>query len=119
MLRYLSRSASTDLGVLTVLHNTSPFLYYQVLHAKSGYISCFQKNVDPNAEPRIRNHTVFTLLVNTMLLARPSSPVRQDGERRTTFLAEYAFRRVPFFSFWLILLFTLILFNLSKFIDYQ
>ena len=28
--------------------------------------------------------------------SRPSSPVWQDGERRTTFLAEYAFRRVPF-----------------------
>ena len=51
------------------------------------------------------------------VIARPSSSVRQDGERRTTFLAEYAFRRVPFFSFRLILLFTLILFNLSKFID--
>ena len=35
---------------------------------------------------------------------RPSSPVRQDGERRTTLLDEYAFRRVPFFSFWLIFL---------------
>ena len=30
---------------------------------------------------------------------RPSSPVRQDGERRTTFLAEYAFRRVLFSRF--------------------
>ena len=30
---------------------------------------------------------------------RPSSPVRQDGERRTTFLTEYAFRRVPFSRF--------------------
>ena len=49
--------------------------------------------------------------------ARPSSPVRQDGERRTTFLAEYAFRCVLFFSFRLILLFTLILFNLPKCID--
>ena len=29
-------------------------------------------------------------------MPRPSSPVGQDGERRTTFLAEYAFRRVPF-----------------------
>ena len=29
--------------------------------------------------------------------SRPSSPVRQDGERRTTFFDEYAFRRVPFF----------------------
>ena len=28
--------------------------------------------------------------------SRPSSPVRQDGERQTTFLAEYSFRRVPF-----------------------
>ena len=28
--------------------------------------------------------------------SRPSSPVRQDGERRTTFLAEYAFPRIPF-----------------------
>ena len=36
--------------------------------------------------------------------SRPSSPVRQDGERRTTFLDVYAFRRVPFFSFWLIFL---------------
>ena len=36
--------------------------------------------------------------------ARPSSPVRQDGERRTTFLDGYALRRVPFFSFWLIFL---------------
>ena len=33
---------------------------------------------------------------------RPSSPIRQDGERRSTSLDEYAFRRVPFFSFWLI-----------------
>ena len=30
---------------------------------------------------------------------RPLSPVRQDGERRTTFWAEYAFRRVPFSRF--------------------
>ena len=30
---------------------------------------------------------------------RPSSPVRQDGERRTTFLDEYAFRLVPFSRF--------------------
>ena len=29
-------------------------------------------------------------------VARPSSPVRQDGERRTTFLDEYAFCHVPF-----------------------
>ena len=36
--------------------------------------------------------------VLTSIGARPSSPVRQDGERRTTFLDEYAFRRVPFFS---------------------
>ena len=28
---------------------------------------------------------------------RPSSPIRQDGERRSTSLDEYAFRRVPFF----------------------
>ena len=32
-------------------------------------------------------------------LPRPSSPVRQDGERRTTFLDEYAFRRVPYSYF--------------------
>ena len=37
-------------------------------------------------------------------IPRPSSPVRQDGERRTTFLDEFAFRRVSFFSFWLIFL---------------
>ena len=35
-------------------------------------------------------------MVNTVT-PRPSSPVRQDGERRTTFLDEYALRRVPFF----------------------
>ena len=37
------------------------------------------------------------------------------GESRTTFLAEYAFRRFPFFSLRLIL--PLILFNLPQFID--
>ena len=36
--------------------------------------------------------------------ARPSSPVRQAGERRTTFLAKYALRRVTFFSFRITLL---------------
>ena len=30
-------------------------------------------------------------------ITKPSSPVRQDGERRTTILDEYAFRRAPFF----------------------
>ena len=58
-------------------------------------------------------YTVELKVTNT----RPSLPVRQDGERQTTFLAEYAFRRVLFSRFGSFYFFTLILFNLPKFID--
>ena len=49
-------------------------------------------------------HYPILLYTCALEMSRPSSPVRQDGERRTTFLDEYAFRRVPFFTFWLIFL---------------
>ena len=48
-----------------------------------------------------QGHKKYCLIPSTScdLCTRPSSPVRQDGERRTTFLDEYAFRRVPFSRF--------------------
>ena len=53
----------------------------------------------------------------TIQETRPSLLVRRDSERRTTFFGWVCFPPCPFFSFRLILLFNLILFNLPKFID--
>ena len=43
--------------------------------------------------------TMMKTALRVATMTRPSSPVRQDGERRTTFFAEYAFRRFPFSRF--------------------
>ena len=50
-------------------------------------------------------------------VTRPSSLVWQGGERRTTFWAKYAFRRVLFSRFGSFYILPLILFNLPQFID--
>ena len=57
------------------------------------------------------------MLVDDSYKPRPSSPVRQGGERQTTFWAEYAFRRVLFSRFGSFYILPLILFNLPQFID--
>ena len=43
--------------------------------------------------------TRIVRIISLDACTRPSSPVRQDGERRTTFLNEYALRLVPFSRF--------------------
>ena len=62
------------------------------------------QNIFHHLYPRLRGSVSGTDLNGVQ--TRPSSPVWQGGERRTTFWAQYASRRVPFFSFWLILHFT-------------
>ena len=75
-------------------------------HDEQASVNLLDASVENESEIHYKNiaKDLGFNLDNSELSARPSSPVRQDGERRTTFLDEYAFRRVSFFSFWLMIL---------------